>query len=718
MSITVTRRPSLAPLAAVFGGTYKAATSRLLRALPAALMFAVLAPDSVSATVGPQSPAETSTVQILAPVDAAGQLQTILAGLRIALNDGWKTYWRSPGDAGMPPRMDWSGSTNVASVAVRWPAPHRFSTFGIETLGYTGEVVLPLEVTVERPGEPVSLRGEVDLLVCSEVCVPAAHQVDLDLPAGPATPDAAAGNLIARFDAQVPGDGNSSGVTVEGAWTDPVRGALVVRVASATAPLASPDAFVEEGDWAFAKPEVAREDGGRAALLTLPIAAGPDVVGMADRPLTVTVVDGGRAVEAKVTVSSEAPVTGDRLADLLPVLALALLGGLVLNLMPCVLPVLSLKLMSVIGQQGRERRQVRLGFLATASGAIAAMLVLAGTLAALKGAGGIVGWGMQFQQPVFLAVMVGVLVVFAASMAGAFEIRLPSSLSTTLGTVGGDGPAGHFAMGAFATLLATPCSAPFLGTAVGFALARGPLEILAVFGALGVGLAAPYLLVALFPGAVALLPRPGRWMGALRHLLAAALAATAIWLVTVLAAQTSIGTATSVVAAALLAVGALALATRGFGAVSLAAGPAALVALATAVAIPAVLDRAAPAASSAASARWQRFEQAEIAKLVAQGQTVFVDVTADWCVTCIVNKKLVIDREPVAGTLSSDGVVAMRADWTSPDPAIAAYLGQHDRYGIPFNAVYGPGTPHGIVLPEVLSEGAVLDAVRKARTAG
>ncbi|MFP5512713.1 MAG: protein-disulfide reductase DsbD family protein [Alphaproteobacteria bacterium] len=686
----------------------------------AATLVAMLAPASADAAVGPMSASQASHTQILSPVNATGDLETVPAGLRILLEDGWKTYWRSPGDAGIPPQMDWTGSTNVASVEVHWPAPHRFSTLGIETLGYKGEVVLPLEVKPERPGDPISLRGKVDLLVCSDICVPAAHQVRLDLPAGAAAPDADAGNLIARFDAQVPGDRSASELAVERVWADAAQKTLAVRVASVTVPLTEPDAFIEGGDWAFGKPDVVFEDGGQAAVLTLPIAAGPDPVTLPGKPLTVTVVDGGRAVEAPVTVSAEAPAVAGRMADLLPFLGVALLGGLVLNLMPCVLPVLSLKLMTVIRQQGQERRRVRLGFLATAAGALTAMLVLAGTLAAFKAAGGVVGWGMQFQQPVFIAAMVVILLAFTASMAGAFEVRLPSSVMTMLGGIGGNGLAGHVAMGAFATLLATPCSAPFLGTAVGFALARGPLEILAVFGALGVGLASPYLLVAAFPSAVRLLPRPGRWMGALRHLLALALAGTAVWLLTVLAAQTSVTVAGSIAAVAAVAITAMTLAMRGGRNLRLAAMPVAVAALAGTLAIPAFLGHRAMAApdTAASSAQWRRFDQAEIGKLVAQGQTVFVDVTADWCVTCIVNKKMVVERQPVAGALSADGIVAMKADMTSPDAAIMTYLAQHGRYGIPFNVVYGPGAPHGVVLPEVLSEDAVLDALRRARSAG
>ncbi|ALG73876.1 hypothetical protein VY88_22610 [Azospirillum thiophilum] len=708
-----------------------AAFARAIAGVGFVAALAVLAtPGAAAAATGPVSGDATSDARLVSAVDAAGDRTTVPAGLQLQLKVGWKTYWRSPGDAGLPPRMDWSGSANVKSVAVRWPVPHRFSTLGIETLGYKGDIVLPLTVTVERPGEPVTLHGRIDLLVCSDICVPVTHDLRLDLPAGPAAPDADAATLIGRFDAQVPrlrgvGEAGAGGLTVDGVAADPVQGTLTLRLSSSALPLTAPEAYVEGGDGTFGTPDVALEDGGRAAVLTIPVASAPGSAPLAGKPLTITAVDrtaggGTRAVETALTVTAAAPDGG--LADLVPMLAVALLGGLILNLMPCVLPVLSLKLMTVIGQQGLERRRVRHGFLATAAGAIAAMLVLGGMLAATRMAGGLVGWGMQFQQPVFIAAMAALLLVFAANLAGAFEFRLPSAAMSVLGQAGGNGPAGHFAMGAFATLLATPCSAPFLGTAVGFALARGPLEILAVFGALGIGLAAPYLMVAALPGTIRLLPRPGRWMGVLRRLLAVALGGTAVWLLTVLAAQTSMAVAGIVAATAMAAVAALAAAfvgsLRGGDRSRRAAGPVAVLLLLASAGMPSLLSRTAEPGeatpSISPSARWQKFDEADIAPLVAQGRTVFVDVTADWCVTCIVNKRLVLDRDPVAGALSDGPVVTMKADMTSPNDAIMAYLAQHGRYGIPYNMVYGPGAPRGIALPELLSSNAVLDALGQA----
>ncbi|EKV28884.1 Cytochrome c-type biogenesis protein DsbD, protein-disulfide reductase [Caenispirillum salinarum AK4] len=691
--------------------------SRLLAAGAACLLG--FAAAGASAATGPTSSGKESSLHLLSSVNGTGQLESLPAGLDIRLDNGWKTYWRSPGDAGIPPAMDWTGSENVAAVAVRWPVPRRFSTLGIETLGYKNEVVLPLDVKPERPGEPVLLRGRIDLLVCSDICVPASHTVRLDLPAGAATADAAAVNRIARFEAQAPARGAAGDMAVTAAWAEPEKKTLSLRITSASAPLRNPDVFIEGGDRTFGRPEVSLKNSGMEAVLALPVLAGPDPVGLPGTSLTATVVDGSRAIEAEVAVAPQAPAGSGWIVDLLPVLGLALLGGLVLNLMPCVLPVLSLKLMAIIDQQGQARRRIRLGFLVTSAGAISAMLVLAGLLATFKTAGGAVGWGMQFQQPIFISSMVLLLTVFMASMMGAFEIHLPAGAATRLGAAGGNGLLGHFASGAFATLLATPCSAPFLGTAVGFALARGPLEILAVFSALGIGLAIPYLLVAAFPGAIDRLPRPGRWMRLVRYGLAAALAGTALWLLGVLAVQTSAATAAISGGAAILAAAALTVYLKGRRLLKMVATPLAVAAAILTIALPGVMGApaVAPGEPGAGPVNWQHFERAKIGKLVAEGRTVFVDVTADWCVTCIVNKKMVIERDPVAATLASLNVIALQADMTAPDAEIAAYLAQHDRYGIPFNIVYGPAAPRGIPLPEVLTEEAVMDAIGKADTA-
>lgn len=666
---------------------------------------------------------------------------TLPMGLEFQLEPGWKIYWRTPGDAGLPPVPDWSASDNVADVAMAWPVPERFEIFDIGTLGYGERVIFPLEVTPTVAGAPVRLRGTVDYLACAEICIPGRAEVALTLPAGPAG-TAAQAHAIDVFRAAVPvTDAARAGLRVGDARVaadGEVGTTLSLRVESTGAAFQALDAFVEgPGGAYFPEPTIALADSGEAAVLDFPAPRGLDVAALDGTPLTVTVVDGDRALETAVVPLAGRIATGriDAPARAVPaltagpapdapglwtILALAVLGGLILNLMPCVLPVLSLKLMSVIRKSGKQATLVRAGFLASSAGILTSFLLLGGAAIAVKQAGLSVGWGIQFQQPVFLAFMVALLTLFACNLLGFFEFRLPAALGDRAATAGAErhGLFGDFLTGAFATLLATPCTAPFLGTAVGFALGAGPVEILAVFAALGLGLALPYLAVAAFPGAVRWLPRPGPWMGWLKAVLALALAGTAVWLLTVM--QVSVGWQTALSVGMLAAVAGAVLATRRLPGSRLgrAAWPVSAALALAAVAVPLtatpIQQGDGVASQEAETIAWQTFDESEIRRLVADGRTVLVDVTADWCVTCQWNKKTVLESADVAQWLNRPDVIAMRADWTRPDPAIAAYLERHGRYGIPFNIVYGPSAPGGIALPELLSRDAVFAAALSA----
>jgi suppressor for copper-sensitivity B len=379
--------------------------------------------------------------------------------------------------------------------------------------------------------------------------------------------------------------------------------------------------------------------------------------------------------------------------------------------MPCVLPVLSLKLLTLVTYDVRGACGPRIGLVASAAGVIVSFLMLAAALVTFRAAGATIGWGIQFQQPVFLAVMAGVTALFAANLLGVFEVALPHWLMNVLARKGlGTSILANFAGGFVASLLATPCSAPFVGTAVGFGLSRGPLETFAVFGVLGVGMATPYLLVAGIPGLAVLLPRPGPWMLWLRRALAIPLLATAAWLIWLLtatagqmpAALTSIALAVSVLVlwwrqtrpgsrGAIIASALLGLSSAGLIAV-----------IARSVEFP---------DPQARRIEWHSF--GELNALVQSGRTVFLDITADWCVTCKINKALVVNDSAITRRLASD-VVPVRADWTRPDPRIGEYLKSFGRYGLPFNVVFGPGAPEGIVLPELLTTNGVLAAFAKS----
>jgi suppressor for copper-sensitivity B len=700
--------------------------------------LAVVRPVAASGGASDWVETDQSAVRLIAASETAGETEELTFGLQIRLAEGWKTYWRSPGDAGYPAQIDWTGSENLAAADIVWPAPKRFSVLGLETVGYDTDVVLPVAVRPVQAGEGLHLKARVEYLVCEDICVPQHADLAVQLPSGPARPSQFA-HLIARFVSRVPGTEASTGlfVVAADALGSPAEPVLAVRAQSAV-PFVAPDVFVEGPEGLmFGAPQVRLEggekEGGYAAILSVPISGIEFLPGpLAASPVTLTLVDGARAVEQRLTVGEAVGATdagsdvlsyrgpADRALSQAPdglswgvILGLALLGGLILNLMPCVLPVLSIKLLGVVSHGGSDVRKVRLSFLASAAGILCSFLVLAGALATLKAMGAMVGWGMQFQQPWFLIAMTLVVSVFAGNLFGLFEIRLPRLIAEAderAGHVGGLG--GHFLTGALATLLATPCSAPFLGTAVGFALAQGTLEILAVLLAVGTGLAAPYLAVAMFPRLATRLPRPGPWMTVLRRVLGLALAVTAAWLVSVLAVQIGAAGAAAIGALAAATVGAIALGARASsGGTTRVAAAAVLVLVFASFAIP---QRPSLDGNRNAPGLWRTFNEQSIPDLVAAGHVVLVNVTADWCITCKVNETLVLSRGDVRESLASDGVVAMQADWTRPDPAISNYLARFGRYGIPFDAVYGPGLPEGEALPELLTAEIVIAALERA----
>ena len=658
--------------------------------------------------------------RLISAVSGTGDLYAIPAGIEIKLEGDWKTYWRSPGDAGLPPTLDWKGSQNLSGATLNYPAPERVTVLGIQTFGYKHDVIFPVEVALAEKGKPLDLKLALDILICAEQCIPKSLDLALSVPAGAAAPDGDA-QLLAKARAEVPTDSRVAGITIR--RVEEIAGATgapaLQVAASSDQPFGTPDLFPElMPEAALGTPHVVLSMDRREGTFTLPLTHKlPLGAHLAGRQAILTITDGARAVESKVGVTQGASAAAETPGpSLLAMLGIALLGGLILNLMPCVLPVLSLKFISVVSQGGRAPATVRAGFLATAAGIIVSFLAIAGALITVKAAGRTIGWGLQFQEPAFIAALAVLVTIFACHLAGLFEVPLPRFIANATSSRTGPDESliGHFVTGAFATLLATPCSAPFLGTAVGFALAGETVQMLAIFLALGVGLALPYLLIAAVPGLATRMPKPGRWMLRLKQLMAVPLALTAVWLLAILASQVGV-TAAALTAALLLAATALLFYRDRLPETRRSLVFPAIAALALgAVVLPDVI--AAEIGNKGASVgaiAWRTFDRDQIRSLVSQGKTVFVDVTADWCLTCQANKKLVLSHGDLAKRLNA-ATIPMQADWTRPNAQIGTYLASYGRYGIPFNIVYGPGVPGGIVLPELLTPSDVGAALDKA----
>lgn len=679
-------------------------------------------PKPAGAAVGEWAKTDVVSARLISSVKATGTLNQLPVGLHVRLEKGWKINWRTPGDAGLAPSLDWTGSTNIADAALRWPAPKRFDIGGVEAFGYQDEVVIPVSLSPVTLGKPTALRAKANMVVCSNICVPVILDLALDLPSGPADVDPAPARSISEFLSLVPGEGASSGLKAVSMLAVEAEGRQVLKVViDSETGWEKPDLFVEEpGGQTFHAPLLELADSGHRLIAYLaPKSNGPGTPAIAGLKVNVTIVDDARLAElaSGPLVLTHGSMPSTKNASLTWMLLMAFAGGVILNVMPCVLPVLSLKLLSLARPGSRDPKAVRKEFLASAAGIVAAILTVGLVAAVLKATGSAIGWGIHFQRPEFLAFMVLVLTVFGASLTGAFDIPVPARLADAIArATNHPGLLGHFATGVFAALLATPCSAPVLGTAIGFALSRGVVEILAIFLILGIGLASPHLLLAILPRAVSLMPRPGPWMVAVKLALAVLLFGSALWLLWVLAAQRDAMVAVMVATMAVLMAVSLTLVRRLGQKGRVTVGAMALFFAAGALAAPASVGAPSVVAATDRTA-WVPFDEGRISSLVQEGKVVFVDVTAEWCISCKANKLLVLDRPTVADHLAQKDVVAMRADWTRPDDRIARYLARNGRYAIPFNAAYGVGAPDGIVLSELLTEGAVIDAVMKARTA-
>ena len=644
------------------------------------------------------------------PADAAGTH----VGLLFDLQPGWHIYWTNAGDSGEPPAVTWTLPQGVTVGALEFPAPKRLPLGPLMDFGYETQVLFPaaLQVSGEAAKGAVPVGADVSWLVCRLACVPGKAHLSLTLPQGDGAASAAAplfGKSFAAMPKPLPGgakavfhqQGNGlelallTGKRVTGAQFFPANAGVIANAA--------------------AQPVQPRRDGAVIALnkdenlKTLP-AALDGVVVLADG--TSYAVHAAQGV-----IPVEAAGVG---TDWLRFAGFAVLGGLLLNLMPCVFPVLFIKALALVQSSTEERRTMRVHGWMYTLGILVSFWIVVAVLLVLRAGGKELGWGFQFQSPVFVAMISLLLFFLGLSLAGMFEIGL-SVTSAGSSLANKHGLAGSFFTGVLAMVVATPCAAPFLGAAIGFALTQPAFVSFAVFTALGLGLALPYLALAYQPAWTKLLPRPGAWMELLKQATAVPVFGTVIWLVWVFA-QLAGATALIGLLSAFLLLG-IAGWTLGRWPARRSGVAVALVILALAIAAPvyavhtfAAPERGPASASTGATDHtraWQAFTPELVAQYQAQGRPVFVDFTADWCLSCQVNERVVLERPEVLNRLQDGKVALVRADWTRHDEGIAHALAGLGRSSVPTYALY-PGTAGAParLLPEVLTPGTVLDALK------
>lgn len=658
---------------------------------------------------------------------------TVWAALLLDHAPKWHSYWRNPGDSGLPTTIEWTLPQGWSAGEIVWPAPHRIPTGPFVNYGFDGEVLLPVPLRVPAdavPGSTARVEASAQWLVCADICIPEEAKLALDVTvSGPpaATDGAWAGRFVeARQHAPKPSP-----------WSAVVDGSADTLLLRIDAAGLDRDRL---GDIAFFPydPDAVEHAGEQrgsidADGLTLSIPRG------IDKGKPIAPIDGVLVVEERLgsntvrqaflveaSVGTVAPPPASVAGAVIGGLTsgsiglaqaglLALAGGLLLNLMPCVFPVLFIKALGVARLGAGHRREVRLHGLAYTAGVLATFGLLAGGLVALQQSGAVIGWGFQLQHPAVILLLAYLMVVIGLNLAGVFSVAGGANLGA--GLAARQGHAGAFFTGALAVIVATPCTAPFMGVALGFAVTQPPPVAIGIFLALGLGMALPFLLLSLFPGAARFLPKPGAWMEAFKQFLAFPMFATAAWLVWVLAQQAG---PTGVIAALggmiLIAFGAWLwnLAPRGAGRiVSRAVGVVAFVLALLLVRFPAEAPAQADAViRSDGAVAWERFDPARIGSLRADGKAVLVNLTAAWCITCQVNERLALSSAAVGAALADGGIVPLKGDWTNGDPVITRYLAEFGRNGVPLYVLYPAdrgGTP--MVLPQLLTEAIVLDAI-------
>lgn len=644
---------------------------------------------------------------------------TVTIGIEQTIRDGWHTYWTNPGDSGTAARIEWKG-LDVKAAPIQWPIPKKLPLGPLTNFGYEGKVVLLQDLTLpeDLPEGPVELTATLDVLVCHEICIPEEHVATLTLNDGR---DPAA-QAIGEARATLPLDmGWATSMGEE-------NGDLIVTINSDT-----PSAFAKLGsielypeDWGLILNTVDTRAQKKGETLTLRHKRGDRA--LEEVPVTKLVIayedaNGDRKAVRVSTLDAAAATLGDTPQNitLWKAILFALLGGIVLNLMPCVFPILSMKALSLANLKDKEQKIARVHGIAYTLGILAMFTVIAGVLIALKAGGMQIGWGFQLQHPVVILGLAYLFFVLGLNLAGYFEIDFGlSNVGQTLTAKSDLG--GSFFTGVLATLVATPCTAPFMGAAMGYALTQSAFAAITVFLALGFGLALPYLALSFIPAVRHALPKPGAWMQRLRELLAFPMFLSACWLIWVLSQQVShMGQFAALLGMLAIAFGIwlwryrprhiaghifyLLLMIAAFGFV-----------LSTFFTMHPVAENTARAPDAAQN--WEDFSQARLQEYLDGDEPVFVNMTAAWCITCKVNENVALAIDSTQALFKNNKVKYLKGDWTNQNPEITAFLEEYGRSGVPIYVYYGPRLekhgvrPEPLVLPQLLTPGIVEGAIK------
>jgi thiol:disulfide interchange protein DsbD len=698
---------------------------KLSRPLTTALLAAISFGAAFSAQAADIAKTEHVTARLVTDARSVEAGATITVGIHKLIKPKWHTYWQNAGDAGTATSIAWTLPQGATAGEILWPAPKRLLIGPVANYGYEDEVTLLTKIKLPDTlpaGDAFPIRAVVDWLVCEEICIPEQVTLELSLP------------VVAK--------GFSTGISiraiesarmklpVENAWpfTASVKNGKI-ELTAASADISRDriaNAHFFASDWGVIKHAASQSVSTEDGKLSLTLEPYESKVPQTLRGvLVLDEKSGGKTVQRAYAV--EAPLTGTLTAQnnfamqeigLATALLFALLGGIILNLMPCVFPVLSIKVLALVNQTRISRHRRHLHGIAYTLGVLAFFGVIAGIVLAFKAGGTEFGWGFQFQSPLFVLFLAYLMFAVGLSQSGLISIGNSMSRFGAFGS--NEGYVLSFLMGGLAAIVATPCTAPFMGTALGFAVGQPAPILLAIFLALGFGLALPYLLLCYWPSLLRYLPRPGPWMERLKQLLAFPMYATAIWLVWVLAQQAGANAVAAALCGMLLiAFGAWLLASPGknWRALTYAFSAASIFA-ALALGVYFVKDATAPEQTLSASARYEAFTPTRLEELRAQGRPVFINLTAAWCITCLVNERVALERANVISAFEAANIAYLKGDWTHRDPAITQMLARFGRNGVPLYVYYPAGaSAQPVVLPQILTPEIVLREIGQSKTA-
>ncbi len=664
------------------------------------ILSLVLLTKAVFGLTSEWSQGDMSKVRLISPFSNNNNQDQIILGLQYSMEPGWKTYWKSPGDGGFPQTLIWDESKNVKEITLQWPKPKEFEILGLRSIGYENDVIFPLIIDIKDKTKITNLDISINYLVCKDICIPGNARIFLDLPPGSANTtefyylvEKAISSLpvnnkeisfinnfktkayvnqddiLLEVKAETNLNFNNPEILIHTPFGLPVINSIIDY---------SLDYKSLSASFNFDKKLITDENFIIEVLLI-------------DKNHNFAFIDNIELEESNKFNLSQNPI--------LFYILVSLVGGLILNLMPCVLPVLSIKIMSVLKNDIKE---ARISFIFTSFGIVFSFVALGLVLLVLKQLGISISWGMQFQQPYFLVMISAVIFLFMMNMFDQFEFKIPKFISSSkFINKNVNSYSQDFFNGFFATLMATPCSAPFVGTAVTAAFTQSSVILLTIFFFLGLGMSTPYLLICFFPQLVSYLPKPGIWMKYLKYFLGFLLFLTTLWLSNILLNFFNFYFIFSSILLLIILIYRKKLIYFN--------NPISFIVLLLFLSLPTFsffeqneelkLDK-----------EWQNFSSIKINELIKEN-IVFVDITADWCATCQFNKVNVLNSDKIKNLFAANKVILVRGDWTKPNKNINQFLNNYNRFGIPFNAFFSSSYPEGLILSELLSEKEINNAI-------